>query len=397
MASRPAVSVQHLFKEFLLPHERHSSLKQAAVNVLRRIPVERLRVLEDVSFEVASGEFFGIVGRNGSGKSTLLKILADIYVPTSGRVAVQGRVAPFVELGVGFNPELTGRDNVFLNGAIFGMSRQELIARYDSIVAFAELEQFMDQKLKNYSTGMQVRLAFSIAIQADADVTIMDEVLAVGDAAFQVKCFDSFRQLKAEGRTVILVTHDMGNIERFCDRVLVLERGVTHGVMSPRDAALAYNRLNDLLALKAAVADDDRLSAAVAVGSVTLLCGPDQRQDGILEPGQELTARVRLKRTDAPTTPVACTVSLERDDGLLLARVDNRARPDLFFADELLLRIPALPAAPGNYAVKVALSDRLEQAGDERPVYAADLEVTPGPAVAPFAGVLHVDSSWSTP
>ncbi len=192
-----AIVVKDVSKTFKLPHDQHSGIKQAVVNVFNRNNgYEIQKALTNVSFEIKKGEFFGIVGRNGSGKSTLLKLLAGIYTPDRGLVQINGSLTPFIELGVGFNPELTGRENVFLNGALLGFSRPEIEVMYDDIVEFAELEKFMDQKLKNYSSGMQVRLAFSIAIRAESDILLLDEVLAVGDEAFQRKCFDYFKQLK---------------------------------------------------------------------------------------------------------------------------------------------------------------------------------------------------------
>lgn len=226
----PAVIVKDLYKSFRLPHEQHSGLKQFILNFFRR-PSKRVHgyetqhVLEDISFEIQKGEFFGIVGRNGSGKSTLLKLLAGIYTPDKGALQVNGTLTPFIELGVGFNPELTGRENVYLNGALLGFSHDEMDAMYDDIVEFAELEKFMDQKLKNYSSGMQVRLAFSIAIRAQTDILLLDEVLAVGDAAFQKKCYDYFRQLKRNKKTVIFISHDMNAIREYCDRTILIDNG----------------------------------------------------------------------------------------------------------------------------------------------------------------------------
>lgn len=189
------------------------------VNYFRGIKgYKEQQVLKDISFEVEKGDFFGIVGRNGSGKSTLLKIISQIYVPEKGKVSVNGTLVPFIELGVGFNPELTGRENIYLNGALLGFTRSEIDAMYDDIVEFAELEEFMDQKLKNYSSVMQVRLAFSIAIKAEGDILVLDEVLAVGDEAFQRKCFEYFASLKKQKKTVILVTHDMASVQRFCTK-----------------------------------------------------------------------------------------------------------------------------------------------------------------------------------
>jgi ABC-type polysaccharide/polyol phosphate transport system ATPase subunit len=200
--------------------------------------------VDSVSVEIASGEFFGIVGRNGSGKSTLLKLIAGIYDTDEGSIAVRGRLSPFIELGVGFNPDLTARDNVFINAIMLGLSRREATDRFSTIVEFAELEEFLDLKLKNYSSGMMVRLAFAVAIQVDADILLVDEVLAVGDAAFQHKCFQEFARLKASGKTIVFVTHDMGTVELFCDRAMLLERGQVVDLGEPASIARQYNALN---------------------------------------------------------------------------------------------------------------------------------------------------------
>lgn len=237
----PAIVVKDLYKSFKLPHEQHSGIKQRIINGFKgKKGYEVQKVLEDVSFEIKKGEFFGIVGRNGSGKSTLLKLIAGIYTPDKGIVHINGSLTPFIELGVGFNPELTGRENVFLNGALLGFSNQEMEAMYDEIVNFSELEDFMDQKLKNYSSGMQVRLAFSIAIRANTDILVLDEVLAVGDASFQQKCYDYFNSLKENKKTVILVTHDMSAVSRFCDRALYIDEGKVTLIGSTRSVSDRY-------------------------------------------------------------------------------------------------------------------------------------------------------------
>lgn len=222
------INVDHISKDFVLPHEKNSSIKTTIVNIFKNKDkgYEVQHALKDISFEVKKGEFFGILGRNGSGKSTLLKILAEIYNPTKGLINVSGKLVPFIELGVGFNPELSGRENVYLNGALLGFSRKQIEEKYDEIVKFAELENFMDQKLKNYSSGMQVRLAFSMATRAEADVLLVDEVLAVGDAAFQRKCYNYFKSLKKSGKTVIFVTHDMDAVREYCDKAILIDDGV---------------------------------------------------------------------------------------------------------------------------------------------------------------------------
>lgn len=242
----PMVEVRNLSKDFLLPHLRQTTLKGRALNMFRRSrTIEVQHALSDIDFDIRRGEFLGVVGRNGSGKSTLLKILAAIYAPTNGTVTVRGRLVPFIEFGVGFNPELTGRENVYLNGALLGFSKREIDDMYGDIVAFAELEESMDQKLKNYSSGMQVRIAFSVATHAEAEVLLIDEVLAVGDTAFQRKCFEHFHALKRKGTTIVFVTHDMDAVRELCDRAILIEgtRIVAQG--SAEDVSAQYDELFD--------------------------------------------------------------------------------------------------------------------------------------------------------
>jgi len=240
-----AIKVDKVNKTFRLPLERQSSIKSLVVNFYRRRKgYELQRVLQNISFEVKEGEFLGIVGRNGSGKSTLLKLLAGIYAPDKGAIQLQGKLTPFIELGVGFNHELTGRENVFLNGALLGFSRKEIEEIYDDIVAFAELEKFMDQKLKNYSSGMQVRLAFSIAIRANTDILLIDEVLAVGDANFQAKCISVFQDLKRRGKTIIFISHDMAMVRQFCDRAIMIQNGKIIAEGNTEKVALEYEMAN---------------------------------------------------------------------------------------------------------------------------------------------------------
>lgn len=230
MSEKPIIQLKNVKKSFFLPHEKHDTFIEYATKPWRLFKKEgeQFEVLKDVDLDIYPGEFVGIMGRNGSGKSTLLKIIAGIYQPTSGKVIVNGSMVPFLELGVGFNFDLTGRENVYLNGIILGMKKSFLKEKYKEIVEFAELEKFMDVPMKNFSSGMQVRLAFSIAIMADADIYILDEVLAVGDVAFQEKCFNIFKEYKKNGKTVVLVTHSDKQVKDFCDRALFLGEGVLH-------------------------------------------------------------------------------------------------------------------------------------------------------------------------
>jgi ABC-type polysaccharide/polyol phosphate transport system ATPase subunit len=243
-SASPAVAVHHVDKAFRLPHQHYHTLKERVLHPFRSSTYDVLQAVGDVTFEVAEGEFFGIVGRNGSGKSTLLKCLAGIYDIDAGDLRVSGRLSPFIELGVGFNMDLTARDNVMINAIMLGLTRQQARERFDDIIAFAGLEDFLDLKLKNYSSGMTVRLAFSVAIQVDAEVLLIDEVLAVGDAAFQQKCFREFHRLKDEGRTILFVTHDMSAVERFCDRAMLIEKGRMVDLGEPAAIARRYNELN---------------------------------------------------------------------------------------------------------------------------------------------------------
>lgn len=238
------VKVNNLTKTFRIPLESSSGIKQKLVNTLKgKKGYREFTPLKNLSLEIEEGDFFGIVGRNGSGKSTLLKSIANIYTPTKGSVHVAGTLVPFIELGVGFNPELTGRENLFLNGALLGFSHKEMEAMYDDIVEFAEISDFMDEKLKNYSSGMQVRLAFSIAIRANADILLLDEVLAVGDEAFQRKCFNYFMHLKKMKKTVILVTHSMDSVQQFCNKAIMIEKGKIIAKGNPAKVAQKYREL----------------------------------------------------------------------------------------------------------------------------------------------------------
>jgi ABC-type polysaccharide/polyol phosphate transport system ATPase subunit len=243
-AAPPAVSVTGAYKTFRIPHQQYHTVKERALHPFRSRTYDAFDAVHDVSVDVRQGEFFGIVGRNGSGKSTLLKCIAGIYQLDQGTISVAGRLSPFIEVGVGFNPDLAAQDNVIVNAVMMGLSRTEARRRFDDIVAFAELEEFVDLKLKNYSSGMAVRLGFAVSTQVDADVLLVDEVLAVGDVSFQQKCFEKFQRLKEEGKTILFVTHDMALVERFCDRAMLLERGKVLAVGDPHEVGLLYNKVN---------------------------------------------------------------------------------------------------------------------------------------------------------
>ena len=357
----PAVIIKDLHKSFKLPHEQHSGIKQRIINALKGVKgYEVQKVLNNISFEIKKGEFFGIVGRNGSGKSTLLKLIASIYAPDKGLIQVNGSLTPFLELGVGFNPELSGRENVFLNGALLGFSKSEMEDMYDSIVEFAELKKFMDQKLKNYSSGMQVRLAFSIAIRANTPILLIDEVLAVGDSEFQGKCYAEFRKMKEEGRTIVFVTHDMSAVEKFCDRVLVLKSGKITGVYKPNRAAAIYQRMNISISNKqdSPPSNSKRWGTGdVNVVKVDIHDGENKTSiENIVNQGNEITFNIKLKNKDKPKSIVA-GLAFKDIYGVNLSG-PNSQKFSLNSSSEVVYKIPQLSFVPGVYILTVVIFDK---------------------------------------
>ncbi len=317
MSNNIAVKVDHVSKFFRLPTEATQSLRTSLVNRFKGIKgYKEQHVLKDISFEVEKGDFYGIVGRNGSGKSTLLKIISEIYIPEKGKVTIDGKLVSFIELGVGFNPELTGRENVYMNGAMLGFSTEEVDDMYDDIVEFAELGEFMNQKLKNYSSGMQVRLAFSVAIKAQGDILILDEVLAVGDEAFQRKCNDYFKDRKESGKTTILVTHDMGAVKKYCNKAVLIENGLVKAIGNPDDVANQYS-LDNATETKAMNEGFQVENAAVSDLKVKLLHSPQ------ISPEQEIEFEISYQvNQDLPTyvsfslTDIDRTIWLYNDNSM---------------------------------------------------------------------------------
>ena len=325
-----SVKVTNIKKTFRLPHEQHSGIKQLLINYIKGIRgYEVQKVLNGVSFEIKKGEFFGIVGRNGSGKSTLLKLIAGIYKQDSGSILVNGSLTPFIELGVGFNPELTGRENIFLNGALLGFNNQEVRSMYDEIVNFAELENFMDQKLKNYSSGMQVRLAFSIAIRSKSDILLLDEVLAVGDANFQKKCFEVFDQFKKEGRTIILVTHDMNSVKRFCDRAILLSQGKIISQGNSKKVSDSYNFQN----VEKKVIKESNFKNPIKINKITVT-SPSQTSNNSFTPNDELKITLNCRALYSTSRPII-GITVSKVDGLKIFEVNtNMDRLDISTLDK---------------------------------------------------------------
>lgn len=358
MADDIAVKVEGVSKSFRLPHDKQNSIKGSLINLLKggKRTYETQEVLKDISFEIKKGEFFGIVGRNGSGKSTLLKMLAGIYTPTSGGITVNGSLTPFIELGVGFNAELSGRENVFLNGALLGFNRSEMLEMYDEIVEFAELERFMDQKLKNYSSGMQVRLAFSIAIRSKSDVLLIDEVLAVGDASFQQKCYEYFSNMKRTGQTVVLVTHDMSAVSRFCSRALLLSNGNILKNSTPKDVADAYLELNY-------TGDKDKSSqVAQSNGSVSTpgitkvtIIGQRQENGEALITGKDYKIKVGFSNPER--RKIQFGIQIFNDSGTYCfgANTGIAKNPPVTFKRGWVSLSTELALVPGNYSITAAV------------------------------------------
>ncbi|HEY2055913.1 MAG TPA: ABC transporter ATP-binding protein [Solirubrobacterales bacterium] len=289
-----AIQVESLHKAFRIPTQRVDSFKERAVRPLRSRDYRELLALNGISFEVRKGEFFGIVGRNGSGKSTLLKLLASIYRADAGTIRMAGRLAPFIELGVGFNVELTARQNAVLNGVMMGLTPRESRNRLDAVIEFAELEEFVDLKLKNYSSGMLVRLAFSLMLEVDADILLIDEVLAVGDAAFQQKCADAFHSMKAAGKTIVLVTHEMSTVEQYCHRAMLIHEGNIEHIGDPGAVGRRYLELNFKRITQASRHPETEGSDAVQLITARLE-GSDDEEVKTLEYGEELRFEVDVE------------------------------------------------------------------------------------------------------
>jgi ABC-type polysaccharide/polyol phosphate transport system ATPase subunit len=359
----PPIVAQGVSKTFRVPEERAHTLKERALHPLRKTRHQSFQALQDISFEVRRGEFFGIAGRNGSGKSTLLKCLAGIYGVDEGRIWMNGRLSPFIELGVGFNQDLAARDNVILNGIMMGLSPREARARYDQVIDFAELREFEELKLKNYSSGMHVRLAFSVAIQVDAEILLVDEVLAVGDAAFQQKCFDVFNTMRDAGRTIVFVTHDMGTLNRFCHRAMLLERGSLVHIGEPPEVADRYLEINFGRDPAAAAGSGDERSGD---GEARILEAWIEDQDGArqstLHQGRPMTIRARVAFSVKVEDPVASLYVLNEDHLAVLVATTAREheRSGRFSAGEEVLFSFAFEnvLAPGRYSPLLTLAHR---------------------------------------
>ncbi|MBW3569323.1 ABC transporter ATP-binding protein [Candidatus Parcubacteria bacterium] len=384
-----SIKVENVSKQFLLPHQKAGTLKSFFVNPFSKFENEKQMALDGVSFEIKKGEFFGIVGRNGSGKSTLLKCMAGVYTPDKGHIKVNGSLVPFIELGVGFNPELSGRDNVYLNGALLGFSRPEIDAMYQEIVDFAEIEKFMDQKLKNYSSGMQVRLAFSIAIRAKSDILLLDEVLAVGDTNFQKKCFDYFEKIKRENKTVVLVTHDMGAIEKYCNRAILIEEGLIKSQGSAQEVAYLYAKNNKEIYFDNKLKNQNKSKEDFTTKGITCeLMNDHGKESNKFNYGDTAILKLSWKNPEVKNIGVA----LIRQTGEYVFGA-NTILDNFDITDNNIGYNIKLDIGEGNYMFKIGFfgkddSEKLEFI-DEGPAVVIDSDT-----VQKWGGIVKLDHKW---
>ena len=391
-----ALEVDHLTKTFRLHHQKTNSIKQLIAGRGKN-RFDEFTALNDVSFEVREGEVFGVIGQNGSGKSTLLKCMAGILQPNSGSVRVHKRMSALLELGAGFHPELSGRDNVFLNAAILGMSRRDIAARFDDIVQFSGLESFIDSPVKTYSSGMYVRLAFAVAINVDPRLLIVDEILAVGDVTFQQRCLEKFVEFRADGRTIVLVTHDLGSVRNMCDRAIWLKHGVVTGEGDPAELVDAYTEMMLGENLRGTDGSIRRGSGEIQVTSIEL------RVNGRPEPVKrfrtgddvqlELTYRaaksiprpvvgVEIEHLGGATVTAPCT----RDVGLVPQQLSGEGR--------VRIDLSRVPLLPGTYDLHTVITDFNRSHVYDHLQTALRFDVMSGKPYE-IGGLVTLDPSWS--
>ena len=396
-----AIHVENLYKRFRIPLDRSSTLKHRVTHPRAASRFRVLEALKDVSFDVPEGQFIGIIGHNGSGKSTLLKVLAHIYQADAGRISIKGAISPFLELGVGFNPELTARENVFLSGAVLGLGRAELRRRFDDVIGFAELEQFVDHKLKNFSTGMEVRLAFALAIQAHAEILMMDEVLAVGDAAFQQKCFDTFNRYKREGRTIVFVTQDLGTVNRYCDRAILLDQGRLVADGAPTEITATYRGSIGVSADDGRKVGEqmERWGTREAVIEGVRLLGETGVEDLHPLTGGHVRIEIAYEIKNMTIAEFLCVMWIVRNDGTLVSeeslpvtQYGNAGLASASGAGVIRYDLPRLPLRKGGYHVNVELRERRGQSAYDHIDRAVRFRVVD---TQPGQGLISPGGTWS--
>lgn len=394
--STPAIEVAHVAKRFRIYHDRNQSLKAA---VLRggRARYEEFWALDDVSLEIPTGSTFGLIGTNGSGKSTLLKCMARILRPDRGTITTHGKVSALLELGAGFHPELSGRDNVFLNGAILGMSQREVHRRFDDIVQFAGLERFIDTPVKNYSSGMYVRLGFSVAINVDPDILLVDEVLAVGDEQFQRRCAEKFAELRRAGKTIVVVSHSLGTLQQMCDAAAWLDRGVLSATGPATEVVDAY--LSSLQTESGgAEQEDDRFGTGeIRVEKVQLLDAAGRVTTSV-RTGESVTFRFHYTAKHAVTRPVF-GIGIYTIEGIFVTGPnlkDVDQIPDVVDGSGTVeIHIPRLMLLPGSYDVASGVSDDTILHVHDHWRRALRFDVLPGTPHEAIGGIVSLEPSWT--
>jgi len=399
----PVIEFDHVSKQFRLHRDRPRSFQELFLNTLRMrggSKVETIWSLRDVSFSVQPGEMVGLVGPNGAGKSTALKLISRIIAPTHGRVLVQGKVTGLLELGAGFHPDLTGRENVYLNGAMLGMNRKQVDQRLEAIVAFAELEQFIDVPVKHYSSGMYMRLGFATAVYADVDVLLVDEVLAVGDQAFQSKCYQRINELRRAGTTILFVSHDAATVRRMCDRAVFLDKGQVRSIGAADDVIADYMdyvwQERNLRDVQAQECTEQRWGSGEAVIEDVVFLAQDGSEQRVFRTGEPFVARIRYQarqRVERPTFGVA----IYREDGAHVngpnSVIDDYHIPAIEGGGQMDYIIEALPLLPGHYEFTAAIYDHSSTHPYDHRHRAFTFEVQPGP-MGPREGVVHIPSTW---
>ncbi len=399
-AALPAVTIKDVVKQYRVRHEKGRTLKELFLR--QRIFEEKINALDHVSFDVTPGQTLGIIGANGSGKSTMLKLIAGTSRPTSGSVEVNGRVSALLELGAGFHPDFTGRENIYLDGAIMGLSREVVDERFDEIVAFAGMEEFVDAPAKTYSSGMFLRLAFSVAVNVDPDIILIDEVFAVGDESFQRKCLDRMDRFKGEGKTIMFVSHSLDSIRSFCDEALWLDKGEIKA-QGAVDKVIDYYlwHVNEqeeerLSSFKGEDRDENRWGTGRAEITEVRLCGADGEQKHIFETGDKFRIRIAYSDREHAEDPVI-GMSIHRHDGVHIFGVntleEGPAPAFLKGEGEVWFEVDRLPLLPGSYQVSVSLHN-----GDASENYdyhnrRFEFRVVEGPDVE--VGLMHLDHQWS--
>lgn len=397
-----AIKVDNLRKTFKIPHERISTLRGAFINVFKNKTYEEFEALDKVSFEVKKGEFVGIIGRNGSGKSTLLKLLAGIYKPDAGEVRINGLISPFLELGIGFQPELSGRDNIYLNATVLGLTKKQIDDRFDDIVDFSELRRFIDQKIKNYSSGMQVRLAFSVAIHANRDILLMDEVLAVGDINFQRKCFEVFFKYRDQGKTILLVTHDVGQVQQYCDRAILLRYGRVAVIGSPEKIVTEYISQN----IEDAKKKNNKIKSAgeelpkatqretpVEITGVEFI-DENGKEKEIFQTGDDFSIRINFRRNIEVEYLNFGLRFIKDNRGFVCGYNTQMDKVIVSETDQISFYIKDLPLLQGNYYLDVFCFGRVEQDVFDHKDKMLTLRVFPMEKNSKYRGMVNIKHIW---